>query len=205
MWGTWFVDNSDIELGKPLPPEDIARAVITLKNAGGKANREVVAILPDELLDGPKTVAAAADAIIKFRRRDIDNLMYVPQGKTWDEIIRSAEAFQGVKEIKWIGVAKNFVSVLGSRQQITVALQSIFPNCRFHMLGWSRNILDDVTSTLLPGVEGIDSSMPLRLSTPISWTSTFPKRNDWWKEGMECTDLMANNVKQVMKWLGQNV
>lgn len=201
---TIIVDNSVIELGKPVEAEMIAQACMILRrSAGYSASTNIVAVLPDSLLDMKETIEVAMDALTEFRRAQVSNLMFVPQGKTLDEIITCAEYFQRVQEIRWIGVARNFVDILGSRRGVTRVLQSIFPNAHFHMLGFSRNTIDDIGCTLMRGVEGIDSSMPLRLEEPISFLSQFPKRGDWWKEGMECTDRMILNVEQVCKWLGQ--
>lgn len=199
---TIIIDNSVIELGKPVDAEMISAAHGILNAAMKQYRSELVCVLPDELLDGQKTVQVAVKALAEFRYRKLDNLMYVPQGKTFAEIVKCAEAFQHVEEVKWIGVAKNFVGVLGSRHEITQVLQSIFPNAKFHMLGFSRNMIDDILCTRLPGVEGIDSSMPMRLTHPVTMYSEFPKRGDWWKEDLECNEHMIENVKRIRRWLG---
>lgn len=201
IWtGTWILDNSVIELGRPVDPKMIASAHSVISLACG-SSAEIVCVLPDELLDGEKTVQVAYEALNEFHRNGIRNLMYVPQGTNMEEIIRCAEAFQNVGEVRWIGVAKNFTNILGSRQQITKVLQSIFPTAKFHMLGFSRNTIDDILCTKLPRVVGIDSSMPLRARGPLSFLSEFPKRGDWWQEDMELTNEMAENIIQVRKWL----
>lgn len=199
--GTWFIDNSVIELGYPVKPEVSAEAWWTIKNAGSTYS-EVVCVLPDELLDGPATIQVGWEAHHKLTRKGVDNLMFVPQGKSLPEIIACAEAFQNCREVKWIGVAKNFVKILGSRHDVTIILQSIFPAAKFHMLGFSRDTIDDVMCARLPGVQGIDSSMPLRADAPLHFYSAFPKRGDWWNEDMQLTEDMVKNIKQVRKWLG---
>lgn len=200
---TIIIDNSVIELGVPVKAEVIAKAKRIIQEAVGFSQyNDIIAVLPDVLLNNKATQLATAQAIKEFRRENIDNLMFVPQGNTFAEIVECAEAFQRIEEIRWIGVARNFVEVLGSRKQITKTLQSIFPNAKFHMLGFSRDTIDDIECTKLPGVEGIDSTMPLRISTPISFNSDFPKRGNWWQENMELTDIMLHNIRQVNKWLG---
>lgn len=201
-WGTWLIDNSVIELGKPVDASMIADAQSILLGKRYSPASEYVCILPDALLDCDETIKVTKRALVDFRRLKIDNLMFVPQGKNLEEVIRCAEYFRSVEEIRWIGVAKNFVSVLGTRRLITPILQSIFPKAKFHMLGFSRDTVDDILSTRLPGVEGIDSSMPLRCSEPISFNSQFSKRGDWWDEELEYTALMAHNVREVNRWLG---
>lgn len=201
---TIIVDNSVIELGHPVEAEDIRKACNILTTALGYDYRhEVVAVLPDVLLHGKKTVEVTSKAIQTFRRASIHNMMFVPQGRSYDEILTCAEVFKDIDEIRWIGVAKNFVGVLGTRWEITRVLQTIFPNAKFHMLGFSRDTRDDICCTLNHGVEGIDSSMPVRHPSPLSYTSEFAKRGDWWQEDIECTQMMVDNVKQVYSWLGQ--
>lgn len=201
--GTWFIDNSVIELGRPVDAETMYYAWQTIWQGCKGAPSDIVCVLPDELLDWEGTLKATANALVAYQKVGIpDNLMFVPQGKTWNEIIMCAEHAQDEPAIRWIGVAKNFRNVLGTRKHITQALQSIFPRAKFHMLGFSRDLMDDLECVKLPGVEGIDSSMPLRLTEPISWMSKFPKRGDWWKESLECTDLMAQNCQRIRTWLG---
>lgn len=201
-WGTWLIDNSVIELGKPVEASMIADARSIMMGNRYSPASEYVCILPDALLDGQETIEVTKKALVDFRRANISNLMFVPQGRTPEEIIYCAEYFKTCEEITWIGVAKNFVGEIGSRRLITPILQSIFPKCKFHMLGFSRDTADDILSTRLPGVEGIDSSMPLRLNEPISFSSFFPKRGKWWKEDMEYTPIMGLNCKEVSRWLG---
>src|SRR4051812_44214599 len=65
--GVWHIDNSVIELGKPVEAHVIAEAWKIIHYAGGaRPAKEVVCILPDALLDGPQTVEVARAALIEF-------------------------------------------------------------------------------------------------------------------------------------------
>lgn len=202
---TIIVDNSVIELGQPV--EDIAM-VEDAVSVFAHSCHPTIAVLPDVLLDCKATVKATEKGLNAWAASNVRNmfgerisLMFVPQGQDWKEILECAEVFEGVPEIRWIGVARNFLSILPSRQDITQVLHAMFPQCRFHLLGFSDDLVDDILCTRLPYVAGIDSAVPLRIQTPISLVEeVYPPRGTWWDDVKEVTPLMLANLRKVRKW-----
>lgn len=198
LGGTWIVDNSVIELGRPASAESIAEACKILEI---NDLNQVVAVLPDELLDMQGTVRLVNEGINSFEKARIPRSMFVPQGKTVQEVIECCEIFQDYP-FEWIGVARNFETEgICSREWIIPVIRAIFPKAKIHLLGFTRLMRSDITCAKMDGVCGIDSSMPLRLDTRISLLSTYPKRGDWWQEDIKYKPIMGKNVLQVRKWL----
>jgi len=209
QFATVIVDNSVIELGMPeFNVDSMIKACKVFNQC-----REVVPVLPDVLLNYDKTCKAVEVALRQWAVHE-DNrdrwgntypLMFVPQGINWKEIVKCAEQFQGEKAIKWIGIARNFTPILKSRWEITQTLQALFPDCKFHQLGFSDDIADDILCTRMDHVTGIDSAVPLRIADygmKLSLTvDMYPKRGNWWHEVDVATPLMLDNLKLVRKWI----
>lgn len=200
-WSTILVDNSVIELGHPVEPRMIVDACNVFRSVGVHT---VVPILPDELLDCKGTIKVATEALNAWCGHKIPGpYMFVPQGRTMPELIECAEALACEPEIGWIGVARNLTGLFGTRWDATMVLKILYPKCKFHMLGFSDKLVDDMMCTRLPGIEGIDSAVPVRIDIPISLhpNEIYPPRGNWWNEVQELSDTARNNIRTVRKWL----
>lgn len=205
-YATIIVDNSVIELGTPLDADSIRRAGEVFKDAAKQS--EVVIVLPDVLLDCDATIRVTSEALnVWAQYSDKFKFMFVPQGKTELEFAKCAEAFYGVRNISWIGIARNIVPIAGSRQNLTRVFQSIFPHTKQHLLGFSDNIWDDIVTAKYYDVEGIDSAVPLRLSTHkmLMTDKVYPSRSkDWW-DNAEYNETVLYNVHKFRSWIGDVV
>lgn len=201
-YATIIVDNSVIELGSPLDPDSIRRAGDVFKRVAPYA--EVVIVLPDVLLDCDATIRVTTEALNSWAKyRGQFRFMFVPQGKTQSEFIKCAEAFYGCDMIDWIGVARNIEPIAGSRRGLTRIFHSIFPDAKFHLLGFSDNVFDDIECTKHYNVQGIDSAVPLRLGHQKMslCDEPYPGRpKDWW-ENATCTPETLYNVRRFRSWI----
>lgn len=207
---TIIIDNSVIELGKPMDAKDILHAATSIRPIGHSMT-EIVIVLPDVLMDAEETIKVTRQGL-----KDWDNadgrrfkFMFVPQAQSLQELIYCAEQFADERRIEWIGVARNLVPFLGSRKPAIEALRVLFPSQHFHLLGFSDDILDDVLCTRLPGIAGIDSAVPMRIGSlglPLKLSSVpgeYPPRSEqpnWWAEG-EMTQQLIDNVTRFRQWI----
>jgi hypothetical protein len=157
--GSFFImDNSLIELGTPLEPSKVAEAAMYV--------RADCIVLPDKLLDAEFTIEASSKAASK---KVIESLphkcfyMGVVQGRTEDEVLRCAEHLWKLPYVGYFAVPRILTKQLGTRMRIVSKLYEHFPATPIHLLGFSVDIPDDLDAARLPGVMGIDSSMPVRL------------------------------------------
>jgi len=209
QFDTVIVDNSVIELG--MPEFSVSKMIDACKVFS--TCREVVPVLPDVLLNYDQTCRAVEVALRQWAVHGENQnkwgqpfpLMFVPQGINWKEIVKCAENFQGEKAIKWIGIARNFTPILKSRRDITLTLQALYPDCKFHQLGFSDDICDDILCTRMDYVAGIDSAVPLRIADyGMQFRLTadmYPKRGNWWHEVNVTTPLMIENLKLARRWI----
>jgi hypothetical protein len=207
--GTIIMDNSVIELGYPVPANQLLEAV-QIVNAN-------VIVLPDHLLDCTLTIRATLAALETYAEplAAAGAAMAVPQGNSFGEWVRCLEAFAEVEEIGWIGIAKNINEKLGvSRKK---AVEAVWAICglekRCHMLGFSDDLWDDVMATKygdqLGLVKGIDSAAPIwsgwRDGRPITLSSNIPgKRGNWFEDPLspnQDIDMAIRNANQVRDWI----
>jgi len=199
----WIImDNSVIELGYPLS-EDEMREAIGVVHAS-------VFVLPDELLDKDQTILKTFEALNTWGNLITDSTkgMAVPQGTTFDEWVECVEAFAQIREIDWIGIPRNVKEKLGtSRVKAAEIVQTVCPDKKIHMLGFSDDIQDDVAATRVGGaVMGIDSAVPSRMGMRDQKVITLANpdhspRGDWWDNPGEVNDLAITNVTVFRSWL----
>jgi hypothetical protein len=197
-----ILDNSMIELGHPCSTEDILDAVsIVEPNA---------VVLPDYAHDCERTIEESTSAYKAWRSHGINTFMCVAQGNTEEEYVKCATALVDLTGVDVIGIPRNAVSKLHSRFRLTcsiyAATRRLIPE--IHLLGFSDDVMDDITCASLPFVRGIDSTTPLRagldnvwLASPHSYEMYEKPRGDYWNQDREITAALVQNLQRVRSWL----
>lgn len=206
-----IMDNSVIELGRPVGVDALQRAV---EIVGAQ-----VFVLPDELLLKDATVKATLEGLETYRSvRESMNCeaMAVPQGSTYDEWVECLEEFAKYPEIEWLGIPRNVREKLGrSRVDACDVARLICPDKKLHLLGFSETITDDLKAARDCIVYGIDSAVPIRIAISRGMTldihnddQDIPKRGEWWdnpgiimhKDGIaeyQSLDLAIENMASI--------
>lgn len=193
--GTTILDNSLIELGKPIEPELLIQAAYYVKPS--------FAVLPDILNDSKATIDLALSAINSWAAKlpTETGFMVAAQGRTFDE---AAKCFTTIaqKATRHIiaGIPRIIANQLGTRAPLIQMLDR--QNFDMHLLGMSDFFEDDVTCARMLGVMGIDSASPLR----AGWenkayvngdTSGFRNREEFFNSCKGFSLMMAHNVGYV--------
>lgn len=202
---TVIMDNGVVELGKPVPPEVMAAAC--------EAVPPNLIVLPDKVGDMVETI----DLIRKWREmygklaKDVGaELMGVAQGNSVGEVIRCVFEINDSNRIETWGVPRWITNKIGSRMIVTIEL-IVNHNVQVHLLGFSDNLVDDVACARVPGVIGIDSSvptllggMPNKLISLDNYKRMYRNRHseEMWNN-MKWNTHIADNVRRIRKWIGE--
>lgn len=214
---TIIMDNSVVELGGAVDSDMIRDAVAAV---GGFEHgpRQVVAVLPDVMGDGKRTIVESHEAYVKWTSEKWlrgaakrPAFMLVTQGNSWKDFTDLVDHFfvhnnAMYPYITWVGVPRWLArpDVLGSRQRALAYLRMVLPmNVKVHLLGFSDNIWEDMEVIRLnPFVEGIDSAVPVRAQTVLTPNAPVGPRGNWWEEG-SYTRLAQQNITNVRHWINR--
>jgi hypothetical protein len=199
-----ILDNSMIELGHPASDDTIDRACQIVQPD--------VVVLPDYAHDSEKTVSESVLAYNRWHRSMITSgFMAVAQGNTLEEYVKCALSLIEMRLVTHIGIPRNAVSKLHSRFQLIQAVREStmnHPRPQIHLLGFSEDVLDDVTCASLPFVKGIDSTTPLRagldnmwMTSPFSYEEFTSPRGNYWDEEKPVTTALIQNLQRMRTWL----
>lgn len=213
-----IMDNSIVELGEAMGLDDLAEACRIL-------NPDCL-VIPDVMGDGAETRAKAKEFCRKYAQYFADNpfegapdLMGVIQGSTVEDCILTCALYYSLPLTEYISVPRVVTKQQGSRMPVLVALAhnrtyELFKG--LHLLGFSDNILDDVSCARLPYVQGIDSAVPIRAglksvgmsdSFASYWSGLVGPRGNFWERPIDA-DWRANegtifeNLKTYRDWIG---
>lgn len=174
--GTIMMDNSLIELGKPVDVETML-AAIDITGAD-------YAVLPDKLLDKDGTIEASTTALRQWQEIGLNaNHVIVAQGKTVEECLECVNTIADEFDEPFIiSVPRALVKELGTRLTVIEALKEHFIGTPIHLLGFSCNYHDDIHCARQESIIGIDSATPIRLGMegkimPLSNSETDPVDN----------------------------
>lgn len=192
-----ILDNSVIELQSAVDTNMIKEALAI--------TRARTVVLPDVLEDGKASLAATMEVYEDWHElfgnywdpsKAKAELMFVPQGKDLHDWIACLEF--GLRSMAdcppvWIGIPRNTTDrICASRAQLATIVKAIYPQAMIHLLGFSDNLADDLISAKHPGVNSIDSAVPMRTEHFMISSDPGP-RGDWW-DNHEVTDQQAANV-----------
>ena len=197
-----IMDNSVVELGHPMPTEDVVEAACVV---------EASCIMTPDVLGN----FSATQKLVEATKRELLDcgfpLMRVPQGKNLDEIelcitwldTTLPPRFAG--ENYW-GIPRWVTNEFGSRLHVIRYLHRAFSDPQIHLLGMSINHADDMVCAHIDKVMGIDSANPLVLgSLGMRMGSTEPyahwDRGEYWNlEALN--ETMISNVEYMHTHVG---
>lgn len=201
-----IMDNSLIELGTPIEPEQLIQAVNVVEAD--------VLVLPDYLTEHRATVDASVSAseLLRPHLPKGCRLMGVVQGLTEDEYMKCADELLRFAKANLLAIPRVTTQTLGSRIFISYDIASEYA-VHTHMLGFSDSIIDDICATICtPYCLGIDSSVPIRLgmegvivNTVASLTKGASKRPaDWLDSSVprQVTFEVQDNLRRLRGMIG---
>ncbi len=195
--GTVILDNSLIELGKPVDVDTMLAAAAIVK--------PTFAVLPDKLDDREETVRMSIEALNTWFKRLPPNTgaMITAQGKSDEEAVWCIDDIVGRGSKQncridklMVGVPRQVTNIRGTRSRLVQLL--VQSKYQVHLLGMSNNFADDIMCAHLYGVSGIDSASPLR----AGWeqkrydgtTDWMRNRDDYFRECKGFNMDMAYNM-----------
>jgi len=214
---TIIMDNSIVELGDSQNEDKVLEACTHIDPTGNSLNW-VIPVLTDVMGDGAATREAASKSYDFWKGKGYP-LMVVAQGgngdKTmnpkdvWTDFCQTVDHFLlsgNYPVIEYVGIPRKLVESLGTRQLAIQYVEAVRPDINIHLLGFSDDVTDDVISANHPGVEGIDSAVPLRYSYSVpdglyTPTATIPARPKDWFENGEFDKVVAKNLYNMRRWV----
>lgn len=205
-----IMDNSVIELGEAVTMDWVIEAA--------KYACANIVVIPDELGDWEKTVSKfrqAADALHSSTLESFE-FMFVPQGRNLHEFVRCVELVleSHPRVASWIGIPRLARQMYGiSRVDLIEAIDCIVRSSqntdarssnerkaiKYHLLGFSNDVLDDIAAARITFAEGIDSAVPIRAGQKgfkfYASESEYGKRGDYWTKSASLTDLAVSNME----------
>jgi hypothetical protein len=192
---TVIMDNSVVECGGYVDFNMMQQAVGIINDSG----IDVIPVLPDVMGKGQETREATQEAYAKWANEiSCAGFMAVCQGENWDDYCTSVELFSRRAKfplMEYIGVPRILVKTLGTRKRATpIALKhSQQSGIKVHLLGYSDETYDDLFCSQIPGVEGIDSAVPLRVEGQFRFGGEDgPRPKDWFDTASFNPQMGAN-------------
>lgn len=198
-----LMDNSLVELGHPLPANDLLQAY-DLVDAS-------YLILPDALCDREWTVEHSREATKELRNIKWDvSLAAVVQGKDDMDVMRCIVQYTGINPCM-ICIPRVVTKVCGTRgRAIQESYKTMFSR-PIHLLGFSDDLMDDMSCARMPQVMGIDSSEPIRQAlkgnlVDLVFNKQAGPRGDYWDTKKDEIakaqwEMMAYNLYMIRKWI----
>lgn len=195
-----ILDNSVIELGKPLGTEFLLRAAEIVQPS--------CIILPDVLGDMHQSAALVRkthnELLASPDTPDDIQMMGVLQGRNVAELTRCATMYADSEHVTYFGAPRWIANKLGTRRvfETVLGIHHEVENPNVHMLGMSNYVYDDILCAEYPGVMGIDSANPCVMGqrgVPLNKLEAYRHMSreegtfDYWKE-TEVTQTTINNI-----------
>ncbi len=135
-------------------------------------NRKVICVSPDFLGDKDNTLEASKEFLMKSNLPD-EQVMIVPQGKTWEEWVECFEEFEKIGGYRYVGlprIAEEFPGNRGWIHQNAVRIHRLKfgmgNSLRFHLLGIQHSINEvEWAKNFGRSIIGVDSSAPLKAAS----------------------------------------
>ncbi len=192
-----IMDNSVIELGEPVSDE-------VMKEAISIVHTDLI-VLPDAIADPERTLEMSTKAALSWVSFDVNACMVVPQGTTMNEFTDSAEQLMKLPGVRAWGVPRHATSKLKTRHHLTYSLMVLRPGFSIHLLGFSDDLVDDISVARAIGVSGIDSAVPIRLglhNIPFhTHIDSHPPRGDYWETATTATPQVLENLAKIRGWI----
>jgi hypothetical protein len=212
---TIILDNGLIEAGASIDVHHLHQLAWDV--------RATHIVLPDVLSRSVESTRATLDGYYALRDEPVGKV-FVVQGETEDAWCKSLKMLAGHCDIRF---DKDFISVprivadtwgMGSRRSaisyVIYYWQEIVGTKTppIHLLGFSRNIIDDIMCTHSPVVTGIDSAVPLwyarRLAIDIPCYmhvyAAAKRPENFWSEEWKACDYMLANLAWTKGWVEES-
>lgn len=205
------MDNSLIELGQPMAVKDVV--------AAAQIVGATKVVLPDHLGNFGHTMLAVLGALSEWKhiKEAVDplgkiSLVGVVQGSDIEQCKYCVAEYRhlGLQ----ISIPRVLVDILGSRREIIEYAHKEFGYDRIHLLGFSKNLYDDILCTRMDGVAGIDSAVPIRagyrgiyMGNPRGdYDEAVGKRGNYWEltpddVGASGMGLALHNMENFRHWI----
>jgi hypothetical protein len=141
-----------------------------------------------------------AKATLSSTKGNPERFLGVLQGQTFEEFMDCAAIMHGMG-VQWLSVPRHATSKIGTRQTLVTAVHDLYPEVKIHLLGFSDDVIDDMMSARLPGVQGIDSAMPIWAKQPLTSMSFPGKRPVDYMEWDWVPKEAVDNIRKVREWL----
>jgi hypothetical protein len=201
-----ILDNSIVELGTAMEMEALL-----------EANRIVqpdCIVIPDAMGDGEETRRLAkkfCDDYYRYTNAMIKPtpLMGVLQGGDVQDCLATYSTYTSLISVQHISVPRIIAQKQGSRVPLLVRLSNMWAFRSVHMLGFSDDLLDDISCARMPIVRGIDSAVPIRagmnmIDITLSHNRDYGPRADYWERRIsgEIEEIeVASNLLRVRRWI----
>lgn len=198
-----IMDNSLIELGKPLPMEAILEA--------GELTRAQIVVLPDVLGDRIKTYELFSKAWETLEALKNTNeyamkvrTLGVAQGHSHVDVFSCGRDMIRAGATM-ISVPRHIADTMRSRYLPTSMLARY--GIPMHLLGFSNHLFDDFLCTAIKGVAGIDSALPVWYGLKGQILPKVPpeainygRRPEEYSKFKTITPEVIENVRRVREW-----
>lgn len=213
-----IMDNSIVELGKAMELDNLVEAA--------RIVQADCIVVPDVMGDGAGTRAGAREFARQYAQfwenEPIEEpypLMGVLQGSNVEDAMETCAVMYCQPMVEYISVPRIFTQTTGSRMPLLCELMrrdtyKLFSG--IHLLGFSDNILDDISCARMPIVSGIDSAVPIRAGLAnmeitdalwaTNWSQELGPRGKFWETHMtqiskaKCT-LIRDNIDLYRGWI----
>lgn len=194
-----IMDNSLIELGRPLPINFVCEAADIV-------NADVV-VLPDHLGSRLGTLESSYLALDQYQQLKARfKTLAVAQGTSQNDVFSCGRDLIAMG-IDMLSIPRHVQTTTGSRVWVTQQLAKY--NHPIHLLGFSNNNYDDMFAANLPQVMGIDSAMPIWYGNHRSGLLPFEPRVDSnygkrpfdYNVTTKVTEEAIENVRRIRGWL----
>jgi len=152
-----IMDNSVVELGHPMVADDVIEAACVVEAS--------CIMTPDVLGNFSATQTLVMQEAEELKQCGFP-LMRVPQGQTQEEIFQCIEWLDDYVQSRFAhenywAIPRWVTNNFGTREGVISFINRTQEDPKIHLLGMSKNIIDDLYCTTLPNVIGMDSANPL--------------------------------------------
>ncbi len=216
---TIIMDNSVVELGKPVDIDRMLRACKAVKGWGPNIH-DIIVVLPDYMLNKEETINSSLRALEAWQSPlcELDvpvDFMAVAQGSDIGEWVSCLEILERHHEITWIGIPRNFREKLGgSRIQACQMAHILRRDWKQHLFGFSDDLHDDIVTCAMAtaigiNLKGIDSAVPIRIGMKEKKHIMFSDQNheprgDWWDHPGDLANVdtfVRENLERINRWI----
>lgn len=211
-----IMDNSVVELGTAVNLQMLLQACEIV--------RPDCLVVPDVMSDGAGTRERIQSFMTEWLAmkhssgapKYLPPLMGVIQGRDVGDCILTYYVMRNFVDIQYVAVPRIIAQKQGSRMPVLQKLAGMSElHENIHLLGFSDNLLDDVSCARMPCVMGIDSAVPIRTALKqiqlVDWLGYggdkdyCGPRGDYWQRAFPASPnvraTMIKNLRDMRHWI----